>query len=200
VDLDELGRFNGEVDIGAYEHWGHPTPVAVHSLKQHGVLGALGIELPLDGRLTTQGESRLGGPTEITLVFDKVVVAEDGTPDESEVALSAGALEAVTIEGSTIAVHVSGVPDASCLEITLTGVVDLDNRPVLGGRVRLASLAGDTNGDGLTNLVDMSQVKNMNGATVPEGNVRFDVNTDGSINLIDMGAVGSLNGSWGGCQ
>ena len=90
-----------------------------------------------------------------------------------------------------------GLADMSCWKIDLAGnVADLtgDTDCMVRG------LAGDTNGDQNTNLIDMAQTKSKNGSdpTVP-GNAKFDVNVDGNINLIDMALVKSLNGHSASC-
>ena len=53
---------------------------------------------------------------------------------------------------------------------------------------------GDVNGDGFTNLTDMSFLKSKDGVPIVPDNVRFDLNVDGSINLTDMSFVKSLDG------
>jgi hypothetical protein len=55
-------------------------------------------------------------------------------------------------------------------------------------------LAGNTNGDDNTNLIDMSQVKSKTGSALTTDTCRFDVNLDGDINMIDMSLVKSLAG------
>jgi len=59
----------------------------------------------------------------------------------------------------------------------------------------ILKIPGDTNGDKEMNLIDVAQVKSMNGAdpTAP-GNARFDLNSDDNINLIDVALCKSLGG------
>jgi hypothetical protein len=137
---------------------------------------------------------------QVVLAFTEVVTAMDGVPDDTEVNLSAGLLHSVLILDNEMVVNLSGVPDGTCLRIGLTGISDLFGQPLVGDNdVHLRVLTGDTNGDGKTNLIDMAQVKSMNGQPLLPENARFDVNLDGSINLIDMALVKSLNGSSGDC-
>ena len=55
------------------------------------------------------------------------------------------------------------------------------------------------NGDGMTNLTDMAQVKSENGTPVAGLDVRFDVNVDSRINLTDLAVVKGLNGGAAAC-
>ncbi len=182
------------VDMGAYEFAGYPTPVGLVSRKEHGPAGGLDIVLPLDGGLVTTGECRNNGPTTLIFTFSEPILAEDGVPDASEVGVSAGMVQSVGIAGNELTIGLQAVPDASCLAIHLRGLVDFDGHELLGPDARFAVLAGDTNGDGRTDLIDMAQVKSLNGAPVATDNAWFDVNLDGHIDLIDMALIKSLNG------
>ena len=84
-----------------------------------------------------------------------------------------------------------GLPDSDCYAIDLAGHI-----PDLTGDTdcQLRRLAGDVNGDGNTNLIDMAFVKSQNGSPAAGDDVRFDLNCDGNINLIDMAMAKSLNG------
>jgi len=139
----------------------------------------------------------------VVLLFSEPVKAIDGVPDDTEVSLSVGTLEAVSIVDNAhpeMSIEMSGVPDESCLVITVTGIADLTDNPLTGNnQAHITVLTGDTNGDHYTDLIDMAQVKSKNGSALFGADVRFDVNLDGSIDLIDMALIKSLNGGAVSC-
>jgi hypothetical protein len=79
---------------------------AAFSGKTHGQAGSLQINWP-PGPPSADVECRGGGPTTVVLTFSKAVVTVDGTPDGSEVSLSAGTLGAVHLDlaGQRLDVH-----------------------------------------------------------------------------------------------
>jgi hypothetical protein len=134
------------------------------------------------------------------LTFNEPIAADDGTPD-SEVSLTCagspcGIVEAVSITDNELTVDISGIPDETCLAITVGGLSDLDGHSLTGDTdVHIVVLLGDVNGDGNANLIDMAFVKSMNGVPLAGVHARFDLNLDGNINLIDMALAKSCNGA-----
>ena len=104
------------------------------------------IRLPMAMPLVGGVECRAGGPEQIILVFNEPILAADGTPDGTEVSLSAGTLEIVSIDGPLMTVEMGGVPDLSCQTITVTGLQDLTGNPLTGdNQAHVGVLAGDVN-------------------------------------------------------
>jgi hypothetical protein len=188
------------VDMGAYEYAGLPTPTGLTSFRQHGSAGELGIILPQDGRFVNSGECRRGGPTKLVFTFSEPVQAADGTPDASEVELSAGTVDTVAINGNTMTVTLHGVPDASYLRIRLVGLVDTDGNRLLGPEAYVRVLTGDVNGDGRISNADVTSIVGRLGQTVTGANFRYDVDCSGKILNADVtSTVGRLGQTIGNC-
>ena len=90
-----------------------------------------------------------------------------------------------------------GLAAEKCYKIDLAGKLNCDLTGDADCMVRC--LAGDTNGDQNSDLIDMAQTKSKNGQALLPDNIRFDVNTDGNVDLIDMALVNSLNGRSSTC-
>ena len=197
-----IGAADGKVHLyqGFVADPDAPRLVSAVSRATHGDAGDFDIALPVAVSETRGVECREGGVTTIILTFSEDVQAIDGLLDDTEINLSVGTLASAWIVGSQMTIELSDVPEQSCLAITLAGIADLDSTPLSGDRdVHVWVLMGDTNADGNTNLIDMAQVKSMNGQPVDTGTARFDLNLDGNINLIDMALAKSLNGRWAFC-
>ncbi len=200
-----------------YPLWEDPElwrwPRAAVSRKTHGALGDFDIELPLAPAAPedTAIETRRDGVQQVVLTFTEPIEAIDGTPDDTEVALTCdgspcGSVDAVTIVGQVMTIDISGVPDATCLAITVSGIADLVGNPLVGDHdVQVVVLAADVNSDGNADLIDMAYVKSKNGEPLsplpcddPDF-ARFDLNVDGNIDLIDMALAKSRNGNSAAC-
>lgn len=165
------------------------------SQKTHGAAGEFGIGLPLSPSSSAGVECRKDGPTKVILAFSREIMAADGMPDGTEVALSAGVLSSVTISGSLMTVNLSGVPDMTCLSITLSGIVDLAHYPLPGtNTVRIRVLLGDTNGSGAVSVADVDQTRNFSGRTADADTFTTDTNCTGSISVADVNQVRSRSG------
>src|SRR5207237_605014 len=90
-------------------------------------------------------------------------------------------------------VNLSGVPNASHVNVTLNGVTDSAN---LTGdiSVQMDVLVGDTTADGSVNSADISQTKSQSGHAVSSSNFRQDVSADGALNSADISLVKSKSG------
>ena len=175
---------------------------AWRSIRTHGGLGELAIELdPMADGPYAVPETRRGGIQKIEvdlIAVDPVslagtVEAEDLTHEGLIPATDQAVIDNGDGTYMVVAEWLPGLPDETCYQIDLAGNV----LGLLGDTdCMVLGLTGDTNGDQFTALIDMAQVKSLNGAdpTLP-GNARFDVNADGYINLVDMALVKSLNGN-----
>ncbi len=182
-----------------------PQLLSAVSRKAHAPASDLDIGLPLDPPEQAGVETRSGGPTRVILTFTDPVKAIDGVPDHTEVHLSAGTLGSVSILNNAdreMTIEMSGVPDETCLRIWIEEgtIANLAETPLVGDHdLHILVLCGDTNSDGSTDLIDIAQVKSMNGQPTDEVTVRFDLNLDGNIDLIDMALAKSRNGNSASC-
>lgn len=142
-------------------------------------------------------ETRRGGARKIEIDFDLditnllvgTVEAEDVTHGGSVTPSS----QTVANGGTTLVLTFEPpLANETCYRLDLTGHVDgLTGDPDCLIRV----LAGDTNGDSLADLSDMSQLKSMNGSDPnAPGHAKYDINVDGKIDLTDMSLAHALNG------
>ena len=165
-----------------------PELVSAVSRKTHGDAGDFDLDLPLGADLPAV-EGRQGGPTTVILTFSEPVTPADGTPDETEVTLSSGTVGAVSISIDKMTIELSGVPDASCLSIAVSGLQWIRNRPVDDTGVLIGVLTGAVDADDIVDVVDMSRVKGSLFTMVDGENFRADVNADGAIDVSDMSKV-----------
>ena len=84
--------------------------------------------------------------------------------------------------GNTMTVNLTGVTDAQTLTVTLSGVTDEFLQVLPDTAVSANMLIGDTNGNGIVNLLDVAQTKGQIGLPVTSANFRTDVNASGTIN------------------
>ncbi len=172
----------------------HPVLLSAASRKEHCGVGNLDIDLPL-AAAEPGIETRQDGLTTVVLTFSEIVEATDGTPDATEVSVSVGDVDSVQINAKEMIVELSGIPDESCVDLTVTGLEDLAENALVGDNdVRIKVLLGDVNGDNYTDLIDMAYLKHMHGEALDETTARFDLNLDGQIDLIDMALAKSRNG------
>ncbi len=79
------------------------------------------------------------------------------------------------------------LPEVDIYSVGLAGVSDPAGNPVSGHSLAtLKVLAGDANGDGMTNTFDLLNIHAHNGQTVDTNTARYDINGDGIINVFDM--------------
>jgi hypothetical protein len=175
--------------------------VGAASRKTHGTAGDFDIALPLNpspGQAAV--ECRKDGPTTVVLTFNRDVMAADGTPDATEVALSSGTVSLAAVSSSQMTVNLSGVADMGCLVITLAGITDQAGNPLTGNNdVRIRVLLGDTNGSGAVSVADVNQTRSRSGQIVGAGNFRSDTNCTGSISVADVNQVRSRSGNSATC-
>ncbi len=145
------------------------------SRKSHGTAGELDVDLPLPISGDAGVEPRVGGPTQVILTFS-------GPADGVDAQASAGNVVLVQVAGPQAIVHLSEVPNASCLTLTASGIPGLQS----AASVQVGVLAGDVNADSSANIFDLIQIRNQLNQSVTAGNLRADVNADGSINIFDL--------------
>ena len=165
-----------------------PVIVAANSVKTHEAAGNLGIDLPLTGDGV---ECRTGGPTQLVVTFDQDVY---GSGSLSDVWLSAGTVEGVTINANTATVNLSGVPDATVLTVAFPGIENATGQ-ACSGALCIRVLSGDVNGDAEVNIFDLVIVRDNTSQAVTEANCRSDVNSDGEINIFDLVIVRDQTGT-----
>jgi hypothetical protein len=186
-----------------------PEIVWAAYLVGHGDNGIYGIDAVLGeptGPLPT--EPRTKGPETVYVGFSEPVTTLDGDPDPTDLALSTGSAQTFIIfgdetfgygDGSNIGAF-SGVPNGTCLTITLNNIVDLAGNPLSGpNSFTIEILHGDANGDGQVASGDITQVKSVSGQVTVFGNFRRDINGDGTIASGDITQVKSRSGNSGQC-
>ncbi len=161
-----------------------PVLVSAESVMNHGAAGDLGIDMPLIGGGV---EPRVGGPAQLVLAFDQNVFGSGG-PVLDDVWLSHGFVDAVTFDGNVVIVDVSGVPNATVLEVEFPGIVNGSGQ-ASEDALCIRVLTGDVNGDGVVSVTDMVAVRNMLNQPVTAANCHMDVDADGTVAVTDMETV-----------
>jgi hypothetical protein len=173
--------------------------VSAVSRKTHGSLSPPG-DLPLTATGPATIECRSGGnPSgDHTLVFNFVNALNTVTSITATATTSSGT-QAVTATGSIgtgtqqneYTVNLTGVPNASHLNVTLNGVTDSANNT---GDIsaHMDVLLGDVNSTGRTDSGDVTQVRSRT-VTIPDttdpASFRYDVNSSGRIDAGDVTAT-----------
>jgi len=86
---------------------------------------------------------------DIQAMSNKPVNAVDGMPDCSEVSLSSGLCEDVSIVGSLITIHLSGANPNSCLSVAVNGIRDMNGLALTGDNdVHVKVVLGEVNSAG----------------------------------------------------
>ncbi len=188
---DGNGDGSAVVDMGVYEYVYEEPPfilLSAVSRKTHGKYGDFDLVLPLD-HAEAAIEPRNGGPTMIVLTF-----SEDIEPATScaNIILSGGACQNVSVNGSELAVTLSGVAQNACLSLTLDGLASASAKPLTGDAdVHVRVILGEANGLVPVNILDLSTVKAQLFQPVTADNFRADVYPDGAIDVRDLSATKS---------
>lgn len=166
--------------------------VSAVSRKVHGAAGTFDIKLDPIG--PDQGiECRSGGAA-----GNYQVVMSFASPVTFAAALTdAGSVAGTAINGSSVEINLSGIPNAHVTHVTLQGTTAGGNPVDLV--VDLPVLIGDTTANATVNASDISETKSQSGNPVSnnEGanNFRNDVNANGEINSSDIALVKSKTGT-----
>jgi PKD domain/Fibronectin type III domain/Dockerin type I domain len=175
---------------------GAPALAAVKpivSRMTHGSVGTFDINLPVSG---TRGiECRRG----VNGVYHMVFTFANNLASVGSATITNGG--PASVSGSSIGpnpnqytVNLTGVPDAQVLQVTLINAKD--STGAIGNVTgTMDVLIGDTNADGFTDAVDVSQTKSQSGNAVTSSNFREDVNADGFIDAVDVSLVKSESGT-----
>lgn len=91
--------------------------------------------------------------------------------------------------------NLTGVANAQYITIGLTNVQDSAGNIGNVTSPQMGVLVGDTNADGFTDAIDVSQTKSQSGNAVTNANFREDVNVDTFIDAIDVSLVKSKSGT-----
>ncbi len=167
-----------------------PTLQSAVSRKNHGLAGAIDINLPLTG--PSGVECRTGGGTnahQVVLTFPGAV-----TFGSAAVTSGVGTVSSSSGNGtSTVTVNLTGVSNAQRITLTLANV----NNGTLTGDVAvpMGLLLGDSNGDGSVNSGDATITRNRSGQSTDAINFRSDYNLDGNINAADVTIVRGQSGN-----
>lgn len=203
ADSGPAGMQTAVVDMGAYEYQadgatGGPELVAAVSRVGHGSLGAFDVDI-----LAGDTEPRKDGSEQIVLTFDKPIAAIDGTFDAGgELVLSMGRIDAISADGETISVDVSGLPDHTCVQITIDGLCLAGNVGQISPTriLNLALLCGDVDNDGSVTMEDYQSAKRSSGQPAASNTFRSDIHTDGYTNMLDIFQVRKTIGNTDSCQ
>ncbi|GMU23165.1 MAG: hypothetical protein AMXMBFR13_32480 [Phycisphaerae bacterium] len=175
-----------------------PAIVSAVSRKVHGERGAFDIDI-LPG---TSTEPRIGGSTQVVVVFDRLVAAADGSLNVgSEVVVSSGIVATAAITGDTLTINMSGATNLSCLRVTLSGIACDDPSParpsgvMAPARLQVRQIYADVNNDGQVASGDITQVKAVSGQAANSANFRRDVNADGQVASGDITVTKSRSGN-----
>ena len=177
-----------------------PPLNSVVSRKVHGIAGTFDLALNSDAPATI--EPRAGGSSgDHSLVFyfrytlNAVgsITATATTGSGTQDVMADGSIGTGTHQNE-YTVNLTGVPNASHLNVTLNGVIDSANN-IGDVSVTMGLLLGDTTGDGSVNSADISQTKSRSGQIVASTDFGSDVTVDGSINSADISLVKSKSGT-----
>jgi len=159
-----------------------PTVTSAISYKTHGTAGDFGIDV-LDRTADQDIEPRFGGVTELVVGFD-VNIQGVGGLDASDVTLSSGSVDAVTLTASNeLTIDMSGTTNGVPLTVSLAGIANVGL--VCADSVCIRQFLGDVRPDLSINSIDRVDVRDAMGQLVDASNFRADVRADGSFNSID---------------
>jgi hypothetical protein len=168
-----------------------PIPTSVVSRKTHGSAGTFDIDLPLTGNPGIECRS-CGANGDHTLVFSFLNVVSTVSSVTATATTSSGMVPVAVLNTSGVGtdthqyiVNLSGVPNASHLNVTLNNVADSANN-VGDVSAHMDVLLGGVNSTGRTDSGDVTAVRN-NTVSIPDQQTfRFDVNTSGRIDSGDV--------------
>lgn len=176
-----------------------PTPgpdlVTARSWKAHTGVGDFGTYC-LPGRFNkTPVESRNGGPERLTFTFDRHLAGTGGL-NVSDVQMTTGTVDAVSIDRDVLTVDISGLPNESVTTFTFPGIEDADSGTASAATACVHVLAGDVDASTNMDIFDLLTVRNRLGDPVDLLSFRSDGTRDGTINIFDLLTVrNALGGS-----
>jgi glucose/arabinose dehydrogenase len=174
-----------------------PPPVNAVSRKVHDMAGTFDIPLPLTGAPGI--ECRSGGATgdyQVIITFAGTVTVNgtiqadvtSGIGDVGTGGVPNGG--AVAVNGAQVTVPLTNVANAQTIMIRL---FDVHQGASAGDvAVQMSVLVGDTNGNGVVNASDISEIKAASGTAAAS---RLDVTVNGVVNSSDVALVKAKSGT-----
>ncbi|MGC3990057.1 MAG: DUF3500 domain-containing protein [Chthoniobacteraceae bacterium] len=156
------------------------------------VQGSLTADLVLNMSGTPTVECRSGGSSgvyQLVLDFPNTVTYSSPRVTTGTATISSSSLSS----SSEITINLTGVTNAQTIGVTVTVSDGSSSANIV---VPMSVLIGDTNGNGVVNASDVSQVKASVGVDLSASNARLDVTANGSINSSDVSLVKSLIGTY----
>ena len=129
-------------------------------------------------------------PVTVTGEVQAQIVAGEGATIGSGGSSNGGA---VVVNGNTITIPLTNVPNAATTNVKLFGVTDGSAYGDL--TIPLSVLIGDANASGSVSSADIGMVKSQAGQTPGPTNFRADVTANGTINVGDVGLVKTSTGT-----
>jgi uncharacterized delta-60 repeat protein len=174
-------------DTALARYIGDPAALRAVSRKTHGAAGTFDLDLPFTG---SRGiEPRSGGATG----EHQVIVSFSGAVTMTQAAVTSGTVTNYSVNGSEVTLNLSGIPNAQPFSITLEGV---NNGTSIGAvEVRMATLVGDVNRNGVVNASDVAATKAQSNQVLDAQNATADVTANGTINASDVGLVKATAGT-----
>lgn len=160
-----------------------PVVVAAVSRVTHGGAGPFDLDLTSGSAI----EPRQGGPDVITVTFDMDVEGMAG--DTTDVALSGGTVDSVSIVGDTVTIDVSAMPDQQWIDVTFPGITGVGGSVASSDTVTFGYLEGDAAASGAVNIFDLFAVRNSLALPVDASTFRNDIKPDGGFNIFDLFGV-----------
>ncbi len=122
-----------------------------------------------------------------------VQFANPVTVGAATVTSGVGSVASFTVVGSVVTVNLTGVANAQRIMITLSGVSDGVSTSSVS--VPMAFLLGDTTGDGVVDIADITQTRRQTGQVAGPTNYRQDLTGDGVIDIADITLVRRQTGT-----
>jgi hypothetical protein len=165
-----------------------PTVISAASTRRHGNGTTIPyvnylLALNTSGTANATSEPRNGGPQQIDVTFD-VLIASSPLPT---VTASAGTPGAPQVNGNVLTIPLSGVPDKTCVTLTIDGITAATGSASGTQTVKVLALRGDVNNDHQVGITDIAQIKARSTlAPVDASTFRYDINCDGLVGATDL--------------
>ncbi len=163
-----LGAIGLVVALGALAG---PPPLqltAAVSRLTHGLAGNLDVDLLVPG--VPAVECHGPGPTTLVMTFTNPVVSGNAI-----VTNGIGTVASTTFSNNTMTANLTGVADVQTITIVLSNVTDTFSQVLPNTAFNVSVLGGDTNGDGIVDVLDRQQTQSRAGQTANATNFRSDV-------------------------
>lgn len=158
-----------------------PVITAASSHKTHGSAGTFAIDVTAGAT-----ECRGGGPTTLVVSFDQPIQRVSGLL--SDVTVSHGTVNALTINGNQLTINMTGATSAAKLTVGFSGIKNPSGQ-VSTATLCLGVLSGDSNADRKVDVLDLVAIRNNLNLSPTVANFRSDINADGSADIFDLVSV-----------